>query len=156
MPLVKIDPLNQQHTITKDAWHPHSEGEPLHANSSIIDLAHWLAHKPELASDQFAIGLVINGDEDLSAFSSDLNHFKLISIHFPAFADGRGYSLARTLREKHHYIGEIRAVGDILPDQALYLARVGFSTLELANEKLALLAIKKLSEYSVFYQPSNV
>ena len=36
----------------------------------------------------------------------------LIAIRFPVFTDGRGYSLARLLRGRHGYAGELRAVGD--------------------------------------------
>jgi len=56
------------------------------------------------------------------------------------------------LREQYDYSHELRAVGDILPDQALYLKRVGFDVLDLPNKESAELALQKLSEFSVFYQ----
>jgi len=50
----------------------------------------------------------------------------LIAIDFPQFTDGRGYSTARLLRERHRYAGELRAVGDVLRDQLYLLAECGF------------------------------
>ncbi len=41
-------------------------------------------------------------------------HF--VTINFPAFTDGRGYSYARLLRERYDYKGEIRAIGDVMQD----------------------------------------
>lgn len=90
-----------------------------------------------------------------ATFAGDLIYFKLIAIEIPSFVDGRGYSLARILREFYHYSGELRAIGDIQPDQALYLTRVGFDALELENDDLASLAIDKLGAFSVFYQPAG-
>jgi len=58
------------------------------------------------------------------------------------------------LRASYQYTDEIRAVGDVLPDQALYLARVGFDALELPTPTSAELALEKLTEFSVFYQPN--
>jgi phosphoadenosine phosphosulfate reductase len=53
-----------------------------------------------------------------------------IAIRFPKFSDGRGFSLARLLREKHQFAGELRAVGHVIPDQAVFLLRSGFDTAE--------------------------
>lgn len=50
---------------------------------------------------------------------------RLIEINFPKFADGRGYSAARLLRE-HGYAGELRAVGEVLVDQLASMRRCGF------------------------------
>jgi len=50
----------------------------------------------------------------------------VIAIQFPVFTDGRDYSLARLLRGRHGYGGELRAVGDVLRDQIYVLLRCGF------------------------------
>jgi uncharacterized protein (DUF934 family) len=60
----------------------------------------------------------------------------LIAIEFPIFRDGRGFTLARTLREYHGFTGEIRAVGHILPDQYAFLIRCGFSTVRTKGDDL--------------------
>lgn len=58
-----------------------------------------------------------------------------IDIRFPRFRDGRGFSLGALLRERAGFKGELRAVGDVLPDQVFYLRRVGFDAV--APEKAA-------------------
>jgi uncharacterized protein (DUF934 family) len=36
----------------------------------------------------------------------------LIAVDFPKFTDGRGYSIARLLRDRYNFRGELRAIGD--------------------------------------------
>lgn len=55
-----------------------------------------------------------------------------ISIPFPKFNDGRGFSLANILRRQHRFTGELRATGHVLPDQAVHLLRAGFDTAEIS------------------------
>ena len=59
----------------------------------------------------------------------------LVAINFPKFGDGRGYSKARLLRERHGYKGELRAVGEVLGDQLFYMHRCGFDAFELVDGK---------------------
>jgi uncharacterized protein (DUF934 family) len=138
--------------IVQDRWSVLEEGQAPQADHNIIDLAYWNANKSELIANKTSLGLLVQGDESCDQFTDDLQHFELIAIHFPTFVDGRGYSLAKTLREKHGYTQEIRAVGDVSPDQALYLTRVGFDALEFSTKEAGLLALEKLNEFSVFYQ----
>ncbi|MFT4014204.1 MAG: DUF934 domain-containing protein [Paracoccus sp. (in: a-proteobacteria)] len=49
----------------------------------------------------------------------------LLAVDFPAFSDGRGFTLARLLREKG-YQGRLRAVGGLIADQYAMARRVGF------------------------------
>ncbi|MCR6628611.1 MAG: DUF934 domain-containing protein [Magnetospirillum sp.] len=59
----------------------------------------------------------------------DLHWLDLVVIDFPRFRDGRGFTLARTLRERYGFTGEIRAQGNLLPDQLSLLQRCGFSSI---------------------------
>ena len=138
--------------IVQDHWTVLDEKQTLQANHNIIDLDYWNANKDTLIANKAPLGLLIQGDTSPDQFIDDMQHFELIAINFPTFVDGRGYSLAKTLREKHHYTQEIRAVGEVLPDQALYLTRVGFNALEFSTKEAGLLALEKLNEFSVFYQ----
>lgn len=52
----------------------------------------------------------------------------MVEIVFPGSRDGRGFSLARRLRERHGFAGEIRASGHVLPDHHAMLRRCGFTT----------------------------
>ncbi|SHJ24168.1 DUF934 domain-containing protein [Cycloclasticus pugetii] len=144
--------LIKNNEIVQDRWTKLDEEQALQTDYNIIDLAYWNANKDSLIASKGHLGLWVQGDESAEQFADDLQYFELIAIHFPTFVDGRGYSLAKILREKHHYTKEIRAVGDVLPDQALYLTRVGFDTLEFSTKEAGSLALEKLNEFSVFYQ----
>jgi len=70
-------------------------------------------------------------------------------VRFPKYADGRGYSIGRLLRERHGYRGELRAVGEVARDHLQLLAQCGFDAFELrAGEDVeeALGAFEDLSE----------
>ena len=63
--------------------------------------------------------------EDIAPY---LDRVTLVAIEFPKFRDGRGFTIARTLRERYGYTGDIRAVGHFLPDQYSQLLRCGFTS----------------------------
>jgi uncharacterized protein (DUF934 family) len=58
-----------------------------------------------------------------------LDKLDLVVVEFPKFRDGRGFSVARALRERHGFKGDIRAIGHVLPDQFAALVQCGFSTI---------------------------
>jgi uncharacterized protein (DUF934 family) len=144
--------LIKNQALQEDCRHYLDDDTPA-TNNSIVTLEYWLQHRDTLISSDFCLGLLIQGHEDPAEFANDLQYFSMVAINIPVFTDGRGYSLAKKLRESHGYTKEIRAVGDILPDQALYLTRVGFNALELNDKASAQVALEKLSDFSVFYQP---
>lgn len=57
----------------------------------------------------------------------------LIAIDFPSFTDGRGFSLARRLREMG-FGGRLRAAGRLIADQYAMARRVGFDEVEVAPD----------------------
>jgi uncharacterized protein (DUF934 family) len=65
-----------------------------------------------------------------------LNRLGLVAVEFPKFRDGRGFTVARALRERHGFRGDIRAVGHVLPDQFAALVQCGFSTIVTPPEHL--------------------
>jgi uncharacterized protein (DUF934 family) len=60
----------------------------------------------------------------------------LVAIRFPAFSDGRGFSIGRMLREQG-YGGALRAAGAIIPDQFAFALRCGFDEVEINEEQAA-------------------
>jgi len=115
----------------------------------LIDIEFWLAHKSEL-QNRTDIGVILKGDSDLETIKDDLARFPVIAVNFPAFADGRGYSLARLLKERYSYEGEIRAIGDVLIDQLYFMKRCGFDTYLLKD---GLDADKALDYFATFSDP---
>lgn len=63
----------------------------------------------------------------------DRMHHPLIAIDFPAFNDGRGFTLARMLRELG-YKGTLRASGRLIADQYAMARRVGFDEVQVAAD----------------------
>ena len=74
---------------------------------------------------------------------------------FPSFRDGRAYSQARLLRERHGFEGELRATGQVLRDQFLFMLRAGFDAFEVIKDADAEAFAQASRRYSVFYQPTG-
>lgn len=81
-----------------------------------------------------------------------LNQASTIAIDFPIFRDGRGFSTAAILREHFGWQKELRAIGDVLVDQVLPMARVGFDAFDLRQDQNLDSAIEQLSRFSVTLQ----
>jgi uncharacterized protein (DUF934 family) len=92
--------------------------------------------------------------EDPAAVADRLGRTLRVEVNFPKFTDGRGYSIARLLRERYGYRGELRAVGDVQRDQLFYLARVGFDAFLLREGEDADAALAALEDFSEAYQAS--
>lgn len=95
------------------------------------------------------------GDDPAALAAQYGEHFAalpLIAVRFPSFTDGRGYSIARLLRERLGFRGELRAVGDIARDQLHYLARCGFDSFELREGEDVATAKAALAAFSDAYQ----
>jgi uncharacterized protein (DUF934 family) len=73
-------------------------------------------------------------------------------VNFPKFADGRGYSTARLLRERYGYHGEIRAIGDVLHDQLFFMKRCGFDAYAVRADKDIEAALAGFDDFSDAYQ----
>jgi len=97
------------------------------------------------------LSLVLRPGDDLSKVTN-LDQAAIIAIDFPKFTDGRGYSLARLLRDRYGYKGELRAVGNVLRDQLLYMQRCGFTSFALQPGKDIQGALAAFDELSVRYQ----
>jgi uncharacterized protein (DUF934 family) len=78
------------------------------------------------------LDLHLQGDDDVTGDLDAIVAANRITIEFPAFTDGRGFSLGRRLRQ-HGYGGEMIADGQLLPDQWALLERCGFSALASAE-----------------------
>ncbi len=137
--------------IVEDSWvHYHGEGEMPDGNV-IVSLKVW--QETDLSGRR--IGLQLEPDQHPKDISDDLDNFELIAINFPTFHDGRGYSYAKILRDRFGYVGEIRAVGDVMRDQLYYLQRCGFTAYEIKAGKDINDAIKGFDDFSVKYQVSS-
>ncbi len=117
----------------------------------IVPLAAFVSSRETLFARHAAVGVRIASDK-LPADVPDLTRLALIAIEFPKFTDGRGYSVARMLRQRHGFRGELRAVGWVLRDQLQYLERCGFNAFELLPGKPLESGLEAFGELSVAYQ----
>ncbi|WP_281647207.1 DUF934 domain-containing protein [Parendozoicomonas sp. Alg238-R29] len=115
---------------------------------------HAQQHEILVASEMDENLLILEADSELEDIESQLVEKDDVAIRFQAFADGRGFSLARLLRERLNYTGKLRAIGDFLPDQMHYLARCGFDSFSLPEGAKAETAEKCLKAFSEAYQIS--
>ena len=99
----------------------------------IISLTRFQTEGDHLLSEGRKIGVRLESHEEIEALADDLRRLAIVSLAFPKFGDGRGYSYARLLRERYGFKGEIRAVGDVLQEQAGFMVRCGFDAFEPAD-----------------------
>ncbi|TNE45931.1 MAG: DUF934 domain-containing protein [Deltaproteobacteria bacterium] len=137
--------------IVESPWARVGQDGELPAGPVMVPFKRWLAEQDKLAA-RGDITVYLEGDDDARALAPHLENLEFVAIDFPKFADGRGYSHARILRDDLGYKGELRAVGDILRDQIFYLARCGFNAFEVREDKDLEEALEGLLDFSVTYQ----
>lgn len=113
----------------------------------------WVAERDALRS-RGKVGVRLANDIEPADAAPLLDGAALVTIDFPNFKDGRGYSLARTLRERFGYAGELRAVGDVLRDQLRAMWRCGFDAFEMKAGKDPHDGLAAFTEFDVIYQPA--
>ncbi|RRJ84880.1 DUF934 domain-containing protein [Aestuariirhabdus litorea] len=118
----------------------------------LVSLEEWQARRDELLASTGTHGVWLKPDDEPELLVEDLSQLPVIAVQFPAFTDGRGYSLARLLRERYGYEGELRAVGDVLRDQLFYMHRCGFDSFAIREDRDAEDALAALDEFSDVYQ----
>ncbi|HJY78581.1 MAG TPA: DUF934 domain-containing protein [Burkholderiales bacterium] len=90
--------------------------------------------------------------DDPASVAAELDRATRVEVNFPKFGDGRGFSIARLLRGRYGYKGELRAVGHITRDHLYFMERVGFDAFELREGEDANEALAAFTTFSVFYQ----
>ena len=89
---------------------------------------------------------------DLASFAERIRTARIIAVNFPKFADGRGYSIARLLRERYSYTGELRAVGVVARDHLHAMAQSGFDSFLLREGEDVQAALAAFDDFSEQYQ----
>ena len=130
--------LIKQGAVIDDVWQVLrlAEGEDaasvaLPAGVVVFPLAVWQARKAEILARGTPAGIWLGVTDEPAEIADDLPQLALVSVDFPKFTDGRGYSTARLLRERYGYTGELRAIGDVLYDQLFFMKRCGFDAFAL-------------------------
>ena len=145
---------NEQGFVENDPWVIETEERLAQDDERIL---HPLDAFLTLVTESNAVGLgvIINPADDVTKLEPYLDRIALVAINFPAFNDGRGFSHASLLRDRLGYLGEVRAVGDVLIDQVPLMLRTGFTSFAVTNATaIKRLAEKRLPGISVHYQPA--
>jgi uncharacterized protein (DUF934 family) len=142
--------------VAPDPWVRVEGDEPVPTDVPAIVSADWLlaATAAELAGRSAPLGVAWPNDKPESGLLPYFSKLSLIALEFPVFRDGRAYTQARQLRERHGFDGEIRATGDVLRDQFLFMVRAGFNSFEVRKDADAAEFAKALQEFTVLYQPA--
>lgn len=116
------------------AWTTLAPEAPLpSAGPIIVPLVRLLAETDAVLALPGEIGVLVGPEDALEQIVPLLPNLALVAVAFPKFRDGRGFTHIRALRDQYDWHGEIRAVGDALPDQFLSLVRLGVSSVELGD-----------------------
>lgn len=119
--------------LANDAFTHVDDEQELPPGEVILSLARFQAEGDRLLSEGRAVGVRLAPDETVEALAYDLPRIALVALQFPKFLDGRHYSNAQILRERFGYAREVRAVGDVLREQAGFMLRSGFDAFEPAD-----------------------
>ena len=139
----------------RDTWFSAADAEALPDVPTIVSKKRWLAERATLAARQAPLGLRLEPGEIIDDIAADLSRFALIALGFPKFSDGRAFSTATLLRQKHGFAGELRAVGNVLSDQIPFMRRVGFDTFEVTHAPTRrALQDGNIVEVTLHYQPA--
>ncbi len=152
--------ISHDGSIRQDDWlvvaRP-AEGESLDIpaqQNALIPADLWVAGYEHFAG-RADIGVWFDSHDEPEILADKVNELPVIAVNFPKFSDGRGYSIARLLRERFGYSNELRAIGDVLLDQLQFMKRCGFDSYALRPDKDINTAARCLNFFSQGYQAAT-
>jgi uncharacterized protein (DUF934 family) len=121
----------------------------------LVPAERFLSEADALLARAGKTGVLWPNNRDLDELVPYLGRIASVGLHFPTFRDGRAYSQARLLRERFAYRGEMRATGQVLRDQFVFMLRAGFDAFEVKKQSDAEAFAVTAKHYTVFYQPTG-
>ena len=121
----------------------------------IVSLTRFQAEGEGLLSEGRSVGVRLESHEEVEALAYDLPRISVVALAFPKFGDGRAYTSARLLRERFGFKGEVRAVGDVLREQAGFMVRCGFDAFEPADGSTVEVWARAAHRFRHAYQRSD-
>lgn len=148
--------LVKQGQVVADAFVRVADDAPIDGSvAALVSVDRFVAEADALLSRNGATGVIWPNNRDLDVLAPYLDRLAVVALVFPTFRDGRAYSQARLLRERFAYRGELRATGQVLRDQFVFMLRAGFDAFEVMKESDAAAFAETAQRYSVFYQPTG-
>ncbi len=149
-------PLVKSGKISTDAFVHVADDAAIPAEGAVlISAARFLENAEALSRRVGRTGVIWPNNRDVDDLVPYLDRLAVIALVFPTFRDGRAYSQARLLRERYGYRRELRATGQVLRDQFVFMLRAGFDAFEVKKESDAAAFASTSRRYSVFYQPTG-
>src|SRR5437763_17077896 len=149
-------PLVKQGKISGDGFvHLADDAEIPGDGAVLISAARFLADPDTLSRRLGKLGVIWPNNRDVDDLVPYLDRLAVVALVFPTLRDGRACSRARLLRERLAYRGELRATGQILRDQFVFMLRAGFDAFEVKKQSDAEAFAQTVQRYSVFYQPTG-
>jgi uncharacterized protein (DUF934 family) len=136
-----------------DKWAHVADDAPVASGQSVIvSFARLKNEHNSLFSAAGAVGVEIGGDANLDELEPFLPRLGVVVIRMNTMRDGRLFSLGRLLRDRYKYTADMRAAGDLIPDQALFLLRCGFTSFEV-KDNFPIDSLKRsVAAYTNWYQ----
>ncbi|MCR5876091.1 DUF934 domain-containing protein [Phenylobacterium sp. J426] len=119
--------------LAEDAFTHVADDQDVASGDVIISLSRFQADGDRLLHEGRKVGVRLTSEEAVEALTYDLPRIAVVALEFPKYRDGRHYTNARLLRERFAFTGEVRAVGDVLREQAGFMVRCGFDAFEPAD-----------------------
>ena len=149
-------PLVKQGRVATDIFVHVADGAELPGDGAILISAARFLEEPEaLLRHAGKTGVIWPNSRAIDDLVPYLDRLAVVALVFPSFRDGRAYSQARLLRERYGFDGELRATGQVLRDQFVFMLRAGFDAFEVKKESDAEAFTATAKRYSVFYQPTG-
>ena len=119
-------PLLECGRIVRDSWQKLADDAALPLAPCILSLSRLRQDEAVRTAPHLRLGVALPVDQPAEVLAPYLDRLSLVAVNFPTFRDGRGFTQARSLRERLAFSAEIRATGNILPDQyAFFSCAVG-------------------------------
>ncbi len=125
---------------------------PVPAGDVIVSIDRFQADGERLLGEGRRVGVRVLAEEAVEALAYDLPRIAAVALEFPRFRDGRPFSAARLLRERLGFSREVRAVGDVLREQAGFMVRCGFDAFAPADGATAEQWTRAASRFRHVYQ----
>ncbi|MGE3143496.1 MAG: DUF934 domain-containing protein [Hyphomonadaceae bacterium] len=143
--------------IDDDPWTFLADGEDgPEIGDFVLPLHRFLAEREALLTRKNGrLGVLIGSADQIEDIAQDIGRFALIAVAFPTFRDGRGFTTARLARERYGFAGDLRAVGDVLPDLVFYMLRCGFTSFTLRSPHPEADFAEAARVFSISYQGAS-
>jgi uncharacterized protein (DUF934 family) len=144
--------LDGRAELAEDAFTAVADETGVPPGDVIVSLARFQQDGERLLSEGRSVGVRVEASEAVEDLAYDLPRLAVVALVFPKYRQGQAYSSATLLRERYGYRGEVRAVGEVLREQARFMVRCGFDAFEPADGSTPEQWAHKVGEFRHVYQ----